>query len=160
MMSLEIERNCCVLLVALFTTACASTETLVSQPSVTLNSVELQKVGFRSQTFVLEFGVSNGNAFPLPVESVRYQILFDEEKFAGGETPASFSIPANGEGTFSLSVETDFLGSAAQITSLLSGGIPDYVEYELQGSLSVDIPFVKPLAFSNTGVIPIRKNSL
>jgi LEA14-like dessication related protein len=121
--------------------------------------VELTNVAFRSQTFALEFRVANPNAFPLPIESIRYRILFDDEKLAGGDTPASFSVPARGEGQFTLSVETDFLGSAGQITSLLSGGIPEYVDYEIQGSLAVDLPVVKPLAFSNSGVIPIRNGS-
>jgi LEA14-like dessication related protein len=150
--------RCNVLLVlsALLATACASTGTLVNQPTVVLTSLAAREVSFRSQTFLLEFRVSNPNPFPLPVESVRYRILFDDQKFAGGESTAGFSIPANGDGAFSISVETDVLGSAAQITSLLSSGIPKHVEYELQGSLVVDIPLVKPLAFSNAGVIPIE----
>ena len=150
--------NGLLLIAALLCTSCATTEALIDKPTVTLTSVELSKVGFGSQTFVLAFDVTNPNAFPLPIESISYRILFDEQKFAGGKTATSFSIPANGDGQFHLSVETDFLGSAAQITSLISGGVPEHVEYELQGSLSVDIPLVRPLAFSNSGMIPIEKD--
>ena len=135
--------------------ACATTESLINKPRVELTGVELSKVSFSKQTFLLSFSVSNPNAFPLPVESIRYRILFDNEQFAGGETGAKFSIPANGDGAFTLSVETNFLGSASQITSLVSGGVPEHVEYELQGSLAVDIPLVRPLAFTSSGVIPI-----
>lgn len=148
-----------ILLAALAMPSCATTETFVERPTVTLVGVELKEVTFRSQTFLLEFTVSNPNAFPLPIESVRYQVLFDREKLAGGSTPASFSVPARGEGAFALSVETDFLGSAGQITSLLRGGIPEYVDYQIHGSLAIDLPLVKPLAFSNSGVIPIRNGS-
>ena len=139
-------------------TACATTETIISKPKVELIGVELSRVGLSSQTFLLQFEVSNPNAFPLPVESVSYRILFDDQKFAGGETPASFTVPAQGTGAFTLSVETDFLGSVTQITSLLRGGVPEHVEYELQGSLAIDIPLVRPLAFTNSGVIPIQKS--
>ena len=139
-------------------TACATTETIISKPKVELTNVELSKVGFSSQTFLLRFEINNPNGFPLPVKSIKYRILFDEQKFAGGETPAGFTIPAHGDGAFTLSVQTDFLGSVSQITSLLSGGIPERVEYELQGSLAIDIPLVRPLAFTSSGVIPIQKN--
>jgi LEA14-like dessication related protein len=146
------------LIAALFMTACATTETFIGKPTVVLTSVELQKVRFSSQSFLLRFEVSNPNAFPLPVESIKYRILFDDQKFAGGETPASFSIPANGNGAFTLSINTDFLGSATQITSLLSGGAPEHVEYEIKGSLAIDIPLVRPLSFTNSGVIPVKKS--
>lgn len=151
-------RSISLIAMALLVSACATTETLIQKPAVQLTSVELSKVGIGSQVFVLGFTVDNPNAFPLPIESVRYRILFDGQRFAGGEAPTSFSIPANGRGTFAMTVETDFLGSAEQITSLLRGGIPEHVEYELQGSLSVDIPLVRPLVFTNSGVIPIEND--
>jgi len=58
-------------------------------------------------------------------------------------------VPAHGDDQFVLSVNVSFLDSASQLTSLLRGGVPDHVEYELQGSLAIDIPFVKPVAFSS-----------
>lgn len=144
-------------LVALLLNACATTsETFVSAPSVQLKSVALAKANFGSQTFVLSFDVHNPNAFSLPVKSVKYRILFDDESFARGETPGSFTIPAGADRAFELTVNVDVLGSAAQISSLLGGGLPDHVEYELQGSLAVDIPLVRPLAFTNSGIIPIE----
>lgn len=144
---------------ALVMSACATGQNYVSQPKVSLDAVELSKIRLNSQSFLLSMSVSNPNAFPLPIESVRYRILFDGQTFASGNTPAGFSIPANGDGAFTLSVETDFLKSAGQITSLLSGGVPEHVEYELQGSLKLDIPLVQPVSFSSSGVIPINNNS-
>ena len=82
-------RNSFLSIVALAMLAgCATTETMIAKPTVVLKTVELSKVGISSQTFVLGFEVKNPNAFPLPIESVRYRILFDGQKFAGGETPA------------------------------------------------------------------------
>jgi LEA14-like dessication related protein len=146
------------LLAALFLSACASTETMIAAPSVQLKSVELSKVGFNQQTFLLGFDVSNPNGFPLPVKAVRYRLLFDDKRFADGETRGGFTVPAHSNDQFVLSVNVNFLDSATQLTSLLRGGMPDHVNYELQGSLAIDIPFVKPVPFSNTGAIPIKKN--
>jgi LEA14-like dessication related protein len=134
---------------------CATTDNLVGTPDVTLTSVELESVSFRKQTFLLGFEVVNPNPFPLPVESIRYSVSLDNERFAGGESRASFTIPANGSNGFVVSVELDVLNRATQITSLLQGGVPDNVSYQVDGSLTVDIPFTRPLSFSSSGMIAV-----
>jgi len=146
------------LLAIMFLSACATTETMIAAPTVQLKTVELSKVSFNQQTFLLGFDVSNPNSFPLPVKAVKYRLLFDDKSFANGETRGNFTVPAHGDDQFVLSVNVSFLDSATQLTSLLRGGVPDHVEYELQGSLAIDIPFVKPVAFSSAGVIPVKNS--
>jgi len=141
----------------LLLSACAGTEPLVSTPAVNLTSVKLESVSFRQQTFLLGFEVSNPNAFPLPVKVVKYRILFDDERFAGGETRARFTVPARGNGNFLIGVNLDIASSASQITSLLAGGVPDHVSYRVEGALTVDIPFARPLRFASSGVIPVGR---
>lgn len=137
--------------------ACATgPEALVARPNVDLTSVQVENVSFTGQTFLLGFEVDNPNAFPLPVKAVKYRVMFDDERFAGGETLAAFTIPANGRDDFKLKVEIDVLNSASQITSLLKGGMPDHVKYRVEGSLTVDIPFARPLPFSSSGTIQVR----
>jgi len=143
---------------ALVLTGCAGTETLVSSPNVSLASVELQRADFHRQTFLLGFDVSNPNPFPLPVKAVTYQVLFDDQKFAGGEAEGSFVVPARGDDKFAISVDLDILNSATQIASLVRSGPPEVVNYALKGSLTVDIPFTRPIPFSSTGVIRVNGN--
>jgi LEA14-like dessication related protein len=138
-------------------TACATTESLVTTPRVDLSSVELESASLNRQTFLLGFDVSNPNAFPLPVRAIKYRVMLDDERFAGGETAAAFTIPAGGEDGFIISVELDILNSASQLTSLLHGGVPDHVKYRVEGSLTVDIPFTKPLPFSSSGTVPVGR---
>ena len=64
-------------------------------------------------------------------------------------------IPANGEGAFTVSVQLDILSQAAQLTSLLHGGVPENVSYRVDGSLTVDIPFTRPLTFDSSGMIAV-----
>ena len=150
-------RSCQLAAACIMLSACAGTETLVATPQVELTGVSLEHATFDRQTFLLSFDVSNPNGFPLPIRSVKYRILFDDERFAGGETAASFTIPAKGDDSFAISVELDILGSANHVTSLLRGGIPDHVNYQLDGSLSVDIPFTRPLPFTSSGAIQVRR---
>jgi len=145
------------LAVLILLSGCAGTvETLVTAPSVELRSVQLARVDLTAQTFLLDFEVSNPNAFPLPIRALKYRVMFDEERFAGGETSAAFSVPAHGTGAFQLSVDLDLMNSASQISSLLHGGIPDHVNYRVDGSFAVDIPFTKPLSFATSGAIGIQ----
>ncbi len=136
--------------------SCAGTGTLIDPPSVSLVSVKLADVSLSRQTFLLGFDVTNPNPFPLPIQAVEYRVILDKEKFAGGATDGSFTVPARGHDDFTISVDLDMLSSAAQLSSLLRGGMREAVSYELQGSLTVDIPFTKPLPFSSTGVIDVN----
>lgn len=137
--------------------ACAGTQALVATPAVDLASVQLENVSFNKQTFLLGFEVSNPNAFPLPVRAVKYRVLFDDERFAGGETQASFTVPAHGNDDFLISVDLDILNSVTQVSSLLHGGLPDHVSYTVEGALTVDIPFARPLPFTSSGVVRVGK---
>ena len=148
-------RTVSMLATALALSACAGTETLVSSPTVNLASVELERASLRQQTFLLGFDVSNPNPFPLPVRSMTYRVLFDDEKFAGGEAAGSFTVPARGDDEFMISVDLDILNSASQFASLMQNGVPDQVNYALEGSLTVDIPFTRPIPFSSSGVIRV-----
>ncbi len=152
-------RNYFLLFAAVSLSACAGTGTVIDSPRVELTGVELTSANFRRQTFLLRFDVSNPNPFPLPVKAVEYRVDFDDEKFAGGKTQGSFTIPARGDDSFAISVDLDILSTATHLNSLLSGGFRENVSYELRGSLAVDIPFVSPIPFSSSGVINMTQTA-
>lgn len=135
---------------------CAGTGTLVDAPTVTLKSVALESASLNRQTFLLGFDVANPNPFPLPVRAVAYNVHFDGGKFAGGETAGSFTVPARGGDAFMISVELDLLNTATRFASLLRGGMRDELAYALDGSLTVDIPFTRPIPFSSSGTISVQ----
>ena len=134
---------------------CASTSQIIEEPSVKLTGVELSDMSFSGQTVLLSFDVSNPNPFPLPVSGVRYHVQLEDESFARGETVGEFSVPAGGEGEFAISVELDVVKSVSSLGSMLKNGIHQPIPYELMGSLAIDLPLVKPVPFSTTGVIKI-----
>ena len=138
--------------------SCATTGVSIQKPAVTLSGVQMSSLSFSGQTFLLSFDVKNPNAFPLPIRSVRYHLRLADQTFASGETQSDFSVPASGDGEFDISVELDILKSAGQLTSVLRSGMREPIAYELNGSLAVDIPYVKPLPFSTSGAITIASN--
>ena len=146
------------LLITTMLASCAGSGITIEQPEVTLSGVEMSNLSFSGQTFLLSFDVSNPNPFPLPIRSVRYHLQLADQTFANGETQGDFSVPASGNGGFDISVELDILSSAGQLTGVLRSGMRKPVAYELTGSLAVDVPYVKPLPFSASGVITIASN--
>ena len=138
--------------------SCASTESVIQKPDVRLSAIKMSDLSFTGQTFLLTFDVANPNPYPLPIKAVRYHLQLANHSFASGETPSDFSIPSSGNGEFDISVELNILKSASQLTSVLRSSMREPVPYKLNGSLAVDIPFVKPLPFSTAGVITVASN--
>ena len=140
--------------------ACASVaESLVSAPRVKLNNVQVLGLGFDGQTFMLSFDVANPNAFPLPVKNVNYGIKLDGRRFASGETLSDFTVPAEGDTQFAISVDLNLLSTAPALLAIVRDGVRREVPYELEGSLGVDIPLTPPLKYRHSGQIRLHPGS-
>lgn len=133
---------------------CASTlQNFVQSPVVELRAVRVLGLGFNGQTFLLSFDISNPNAFALPVRSVRYALKLDGRRFASGETSSEFSVPANGDARFAISVDLNLLHTAPQLLAIVRQSAREDVSYELDGRLGVDIPLAPAVTYRNSGFI-------
>lgn len=141
--------------------ACASLpENVISKPEVSLRDVQVMGLGFKSQTFLLSFDVSNPNPFPLPVNHVSYDVRLDGERFASGKTESDLSVPAGGESQFAISVELDLLSSAPRLLSIVRDGTRREVPYRLEGQLGIDIPLTPPVTYRTDGLIRLDSGGL
>ncbi|MGI9234939.1 MAG: LEA type 2 family protein [Woeseiaceae bacterium] len=148
-----------VMLLAL--TGCAtSVQELVKSPVVELRAVQVMGLGFNSQTFLLSFDISNPNSYALPVRSVSYALKLDGQRFASGQTPSKFSVPANGGSQFAISVDLDLLSTAPKLLSIVRQSTRDDVGYELDGRLAVDIPLAPTVSYRTTGTIRLSPGVL
>lgn len=149
-----------VALFALGLSGCASTlQTLVKSPSIELRDIQVMGLGLDSQNFLLSFDISNPNPFSLPVSSVSYGIKLDGHRFASGQTPSEFSVPASGATQFAISVDLNLLQTAPQLLTIVRQGIRQDVMYELDGQLDVDIPLAPPVSYHNSGSIRLSAGS-
>lgn len=140
--------------------ACAAVpESLIHSPSVNLRNVQVVGLGFNGQTFLLSFDVANPNPFPLPIRSVGYGVRLDGQRFASGETASDFTVPANGDASFAISVDLDLLRTAPQLLSIVRNGARRDVAYELEGRFAVDIPLTPEVSYRDTGRIRLNANS-
>jgi LEA14-like dessication related protein len=137
--------------------ACAAVpENLVDSPSVNLSDVQIVGLGFKSQTFLLSFDVVNPNPFPLPVRNVGYGVRLDGQRFASGETASDFTVPANGDTRFAISVDLNLLQTAPQLLSIVRDGARRDVSYELEGYFVVGIPLMPEVSYRDTGRIRLN----
>lgn len=148
---------CAIMLFPLFAvTSCASDGPRIAPAEITLTDVQLDEVSVSGQSLRLQFAVANPNPFPLPVKSIRYQLRIGDRPLARGQTESRFVVAARGDGAFVLGVELDVLDSVSGLGFLL---LKQQVEYELHGSLAVDLPFARPMPFASSGQVQLRSGT-
>ncbi len=132
-----------------------SVESLVEMPRVELREVDVVGLGFSNQTFLLSFSVSNPNPFPLPVNDVSYALRLDGQRFASGRTKSKFSVPADGDSQFAISVELDLLQTAPRLLTIVRDGNGEHYVYELEGEFGIDLPLAPSVPYRHSGPIHI-----
>ena len=133
-----------------------SIENILSTPKVQLREVQVLGLGFKNQTFLLSFDISNPNPFALPVDAVSYAVRLDGQRFASGETASDFSVPAGGNAEFAISVDLDLLQTAPQLLSIVRDGVRKDIGYDLEGQLTVGIPLAPPVSYRSSGSIRLH----
>lgn len=141
------------LLLLVLVTACVGQPTLVA-PELEAAGVRLESVGLLQQQFLVTLRVYNPNTVPLPIKHIDYKFDLGGSRLAQGESAVAFSIPSHESKEFDLRMRTDLLSSARSLQKWLAGS-PEDIDYELSGSVKVDIPFVKPFPFEQKGKIPL-----
>ncbi len=147
------------LLTTVLLSSCASLDNVVSAPTVSLRNVQVEDIGFDSQTFILSFDVRNPNPFPLPVKSINYGVKLDGHRFASGEAVSSFTIAAGGDGAFAISVDVNLLQIAPELLFIVRDATLRDIPYSLEGRLAIDIPYTKPLKFQSSGLIRLQASA-
>lgn len=159
-MKAAVFKRVALLLCLLSTASCTTlTQNLVAAPDVQLQQVDVVGLGFKSQTFLLTFNVSNPNPFALPIDSVAYGVKLDGQRFASGETSSEFSVPASGNTNFAISVDLNLLQTAPQLLAIIRNGIADPIPYELEGAFGVAMPMAPILRYAHSGDIHLDLGS-
>lgn len=137
--------------------ACASIIDSLEAPSVKLSSLALGDMSLSNQKFVVNFDVDNPNPFPIPVKAVDYGIRLAGQSFASGSTENAFTLPASGKGQFSLSINTNLIQTAQTLSQVFLQGGQRELDYDLEGSFQVNLPFVSAVPFNQKGVVSIDR---
>jgi LEA14-like dessication related protein len=126
----------------------------LEKPTLTVANIEYQGGNILQQNFQISFNLHNPNARELPVSGFAAQLSVDGDVIASGSSSRAFIVPALGDGQFDMIVKADM---ATGLIKLLNHS--DALNYELSGTVSIDLPFLRSLPFHQNGVLPLRKPS-
>ncbi len=142
------------MLACLALSGCATLTQSIETPDVSIAGLRLVEAGFSKQSYELTLNVSNPNPIALPVRGLAYRIELAGEEFAAGQSLNAFTVPANGESDFAISITTDLLRSLSGLQRILERR-DKALDYQIGGELQVNLPFVKALPFAKTGEIDL-----
>lgn len=145
-----------VLVAALAVSGCAWLRYRTAEaPQVTLAKAELVQFSMSAQRFDLGLRVRNPNDFDLPLSGLGFQLAIDDKPVASGQTSRAVTLPAGGEATVPVTVETNLIESGVvtsfqQVQAWQQAGGAEF-EYTLSGTLKLaDIDMVMPFSRSGT----------
>jgi LEA14-like dessication related protein len=135
-----------------FCLALAACTPRFEKPTLTVVKIEYQGGNILQQDFQISFNIHNPNARTLPVSGIEVRLSVDGDVIASGSSTRAFIVPAVGDGPFDMLVHADM---ATGLIKLLSHS--DDLNYELTGTVSLDLAFLHALPFRQSGVLPLRR---
>ena len=136
---------------------CAGLTDDLQAPRLSLVSANMTSADVFSQQFRVRVKAENPNARALPIKGIDYKLFLEGDSFAEGLSAAPFSVPANGEREFDLTMRTNFVSSIGRLLSRLTGTGNRTVQYTFTGSVTVDMPFSPKLKFAESGMVDLGR---
>jgi LEA14-like dessication related protein len=123
-------------------------------PRLTLVSVAMTSADIFNQQFLVKVNVQNPNDRELPVTGIDYKLFLEGDSFAEGVSEKPFTVPAQGDIDFDMTVRTNFVSGAGRLLSRLNGR--DQVNYVVEGKVLTDIGILKKIPFQETGTVSLK----
>jgi LEA14-like dessication related protein len=139
---------------ALCLAGCSMLRPDLQVPRLTLVSVAMTSGDIFNQQFLVKVNVQNPNARELPVTGIDYKLFLEGDSFAEGVSEKPFTVPAEGDIDFDMTVRTNFVSGAARLISRLNGR--DQVNYVVEGKVLTDISMLKKIPFQETGTVTFK----
>ena len=131
--------------------SCSSLRPELEAPRLALVHVAMTSADIFNQQFLVRVNVQNPNDQDLKIKGLDYKLFLEGDSFAQGDLNKPFTIPANGETDFDMTVRTNFVSGIGRLLSRLNGRTQ--VNYVLEGKLLTDIRFLKKIPFQESGSV-------
>jgi LEA14-like dessication related protein len=139
---------------ALALSACSLLRPHYEQPTVTVLGIELRGGNLLQQNFAVKLHVQNPNSQALPVRDLHFTLNVDGEAVADGVNERAFVVPARGEMDFDMNISANLAVVILKLAAKHQAR-DDSLNYEVTGAASVDLPFLRSIAFHQSGSLPL-----
>jgi LEA14-like dessication related protein len=142
-----------VLLLAL--ASCSLLAPKFNRPNITVISIQMRSGNLLQQNFAVKLDIQNPNDRSLPVRGVNVALNIAGEQVATGLSDRAIVVPAFGESEFDLTVTANMALALLKLANKMDLHA-DTIEYELTGTASIDLPFLRNLPFHQTGSLSLK----
>ena len=136
--------------------ACESIPDIISEPSVSFNSVSITGINFSGIDMKALISVKNDNAFSIPFPEIGWKLFVTNAPFIDGVIKNNNTIAANSSTVVELPFTVGYEGLYQTVTGLLS---TDEAPYRIDLSARFPLPILEDKTFttSHNGSIPMIK---
>jgi LEA14-like dessication related protein len=134
--------------------ACSLMAPKFNRPDVTVISIEMRGGNLLQQNFAVKLNIQNPNDRALPVRGLHTELSVGGEQIASGVSDRAVVIPAYGESEFDMTITANLALTLLKLTDKAAQHA-DSIDYDLTGAASIDLPFLRNLAFHQTGTFKL-----
>jgi LEA14-like dessication related protein len=144
---------------SIWAAACSLVTPKYNRPNVTVTSVVLRNGNLLRQNFAVKLHIQNPNDRELPVRGAHAELNVGGEQIATGVSDHAIVVPAFGEAEFDMTISANMALALMKLTAKLDQHA-DSIDYDLTGSASIDLPFLRNLPFHQGGSLPLNGISI
>jgi LEA14-like dessication related protein len=150
-------RNLCLAACWACVAACSLVAPKFNRPNISVVNVELRGGNLFQQNFAVKLNVQNPNDRALPVKGLEVALHVAGEQIATGVSDNAFVVPAFGESQFDMTIKANLAVALLKLADKMNQSA-DSIDYQLTGTASVDLPFLRDLPFHQSGTFQIPRN--
>jgi LEA14-like dessication related protein len=147
-----------VLFVFLAFMSCQSFNSIIKEPKVAFNSVDVAGVSLRGVDLIARVNVENPNGFSIPMPDIDWELFINKNSFTQGLVKNdSKTIAKNGIATIDVPISVAYEKLFGTFTSLLNTLGQKETTYDLAMKLNFAIPVIENMTYklNYTGVLPL-----
>jgi LEA14-like dessication related protein len=140
---------------ALCLAACSLVAPKFERPTMLVIGIDMVNGNLMQQNFRVKFNIQNPNDRAVPVSGLHASLSVGGERIAEGQNDRAFVVPARGDIDFDMMITANMALALLKLANRMDQHA-DSIDYDLSGSASVDLPFLRTLPFHQTGSFPLK----
>jgi LEA14-like dessication related protein len=135
--------------------ACSLVAPKFERPALSVVGIEMVNGSLLQQNFRVKFNIQNPNDRALPVSGLHASLSVGGEHIAQGQNDRAFVVPAKGDMEFDMMITANMALALLKLTNKMNQHA-DSIDYDVSGSASIDLPFLRDLPFHQTGSFSLK----